>query len=313
MESPTIPPTTSTDLGADLSVSTPARSFDSGSAEYKTKLKEWKAASTDYMGWLRNDQAVMGMMKSGSESSQWPHVAKASSSKEMWDIWEDLYVTSQQKVSVHYHFEDLYTRKWDEKTPMADHIASIRDLHQKIIAAGEDFPDVHVARAIVLSLPRSSTWELVKHHCFSQTTLTLDFVTSELTATYLHLVKDSEAQKKEEEVKLNTEKLALLSRSSESGGKKKKKKGRAKPDDECRYCHAKGHWANRCKKRIDDEKAGVAKANVAQASVPLGTSIWSVDPTSPPLVSSSWIVRRLTTCSARRSGSCTSVESRTRG
>ena len=85
----------------------------------------------------------------------------------MWDIWESMYVTNQQHINIHYHFEDLYTQKYDETTQMADHIAVMLDLGQKILAAGETLPDIHIARALILSLPRTQSWDLIKIQLFS--------------------------------------------------------------------------------------------------------------------------------------------------
>ena len=115
-------------------------------AEYKTEKKE-------HLEWLLRDQTAQGLMKSTAENTQWPHVRGKKTSEEMWDAWKALHVTNNQRINVHYHFEDLYTRKYINDTNMADYVASMLDLQHKIIAAGEDLPDIHVAWALVLSLP----------------------------------------------------------------------------------------------------------------------------------------------------------------
>ena len=115
-------------------------------ADYKTKWKE-------YLKWLLRDQAAQGLMESAAENTQWPHVKGKKTSKEMWDAWKALHITNNQRINVHYHFEDLYTWKYVDDTNMADHVASMLDLRHKILAAGEDLSDIHVAQALVLSLP----------------------------------------------------------------------------------------------------------------------------------------------------------------
>ena len=64
--------------------------------------------------------------------------------------------------NIHYWFEDLYTRKYVDGTPMADHVAVMLDLKHKITAAGETLPDTHVARALIISLPRTPAWDIIK-------------------------------------------------------------------------------------------------------------------------------------------------------
>jgi len=146
------------------------------------ELTAWKADRKEYLDWLQKDQAAQGLMKGASDPAQWPHISTATTSKEMWEAWEKLYVKNQQALNVHYWFEDPYTRKYDESTPMADHIATMLDIGQKITGAGETLPDVHIARALVLSLPRTQTWEFVKTLLFSKETLTTEVVATELTA-----------------------------------------------------------------------------------------------------------------------------------
>src|SRR6266446_5284205 len=71
----------------------------------------------EYLNWLQKDQAAQGLMKGASDPTQWPHVSKAATLKGMWEAWRKLYVMNQQPLNVHYWFEDLYTRKYNEVCP----------------------------------------------------------------------------------------------------------------------------------------------------------------------------------------------------
>ena len=96
-------------------------------------LATWKAAKKEWLDWSLRDQAAQGLMKGAAEPSQWPHVASSKTSKEMWDNWRKLYVTNQQKLNVHYYFEELYTTKYVDGTSMADHLlplVSYMDSHK---------------------------------------------------------------------------------------------------------------------------------------------------------------------------------------
>ena len=82
-----------------------------------------------------------------------PHVADKTTTKAMWDSWKALHVTNQQKINIHYYFKDLYTQKYADGTSMANHIAIMLDIENKIMAAGKELPDIHVTCILVLSLP----------------------------------------------------------------------------------------------------------------------------------------------------------------
>jgi hypothetical protein len=75
----------------------------------------------------------------------------------MWDTLKKVHVTNQSRINIHYFFEDLYTWKYVDGTPMADHIVSMLDIKQQIIDAGEMLEDLHVAHAMVLSLPKTQS------------------------------------------------------------------------------------------------------------------------------------------------------------
>ena len=119
------------------------------------------------------------------------------------------------------------------------------DLGLKIKAAGEELPDIHIACALVLSLPQTQTWELVKVQLFSKEKITSDIVSTELQAT---------ANQTAHEKKSETAFLARKKQASGKGDSKKKGGQGPKPDDEWRYCHSKGHWISKCPKHEEDEK-----------------------------------------------------------
>ncbi len=145
------------------------------------------------------------------------------------------------------------------------------DLGLKIKAAGEAISDVHIARALVLSLPRTQSWELVKIQLFSKDTLTPDIVSTELQAQ-----SNRTAHEKKSETALFAGKKQKFKSGGNGAGESSKKKGRSDrgpktgTGDECRYCHAKGHWANKCPKREEDEKKSGSGSGSGSANLAVG-------------------------------------------
>ncbi|KAG5716116.1 hypothetical protein E4T56_gene10867 [Termitomyces sp. T112] len=124
------------------------------------------------------------LMKSVVESSRWPHVADKLTAKAMWDGWKAIHVRNQQKINIHYYFEKLYIQKYADGTSMANHIAAMLDIKNKIIAASKELSNIHVALALVLSLPHMSSWDLIKIQLFEMETLTSEDMSTHLQAEY---------------------------------------------------------------------------------------------------------------------------------
>ena len=124
------------------------------------------------------------MIKGACEDSQLPHIQECKSSKELWEALKRVHVTNQARINVHYFYEELYTRKYVDGTSMADHIAAMLDIRQKIMDAGEKLEDLHVARAMVLSLPKTQTWDISKIQLFDiePSKLTSETVSTKLQA-----------------------------------------------------------------------------------------------------------------------------------
>jgi hypothetical protein len=111
----------------------------------------------------------------------------------MWDTLKKVHVTNQSCINVHYFFEDLYTQKYIDGTPMANHIMSMLDIKQQIINAGETLEDLHVTHAMVLSLPKTQSWDVVKIQLFDVESAKL---TSKAVSTKLQSKANQRAQEK---------------------------------------------------------------------------------------------------------------------
>src|ERR1700731_1563996 len=150
--------------------------------ETTTPEVEKRLARKERLEWKLRDQATMGNIKGACEDSELPFIEKESvtSAKAMWDELKKVHQTNLSKINVHYLFEDLYTRRYTDGASMDDHITSLLDLSHRISNSGEKINDIHLARAMVLSLPKTASWELIKIPLFE-----LDTLTSELLGTRL--------------------------------------------------------------------------------------------------------------------------------
>jgi len=88
--------------------------------------------------------------------------------------------TSLSEINIHYLFEELDTRKYVDGESTGEHTAYLLDLSHRITNSGEKLEDLHLAHAMVLSLPKTASWELVKIPSFELETFDLDLVSTRL-------------------------------------------------------------------------------------------------------------------------------------
>jgi len=152
-----------------------------------TKYKNWNQSHNDFLSWLESGNVAMGLMHGAMEFSQWEHVANVSTSREMWDRLHKLHIIQRQAINIYYYYQDLYAKKWNERTIMSDHIGYFLNLRCHIIEAGKKLDNIHVVYAILLSLPCSNIWDVVKQNLLDKgKALTLNMVSAELISVHYH-------------------------------------------------------------------------------------------------------------------------------
>ena len=159
---------------------------------------------------------------------------------------------------MNYYFEELFTRKYVDGKSMSDHIAQMLDLTHCITATGEKLSDRLITRSLVISLPRTPQWDLIKSQIFQ---LDKKSLTSETVSSHLQ----TEANRRSREVSL--ENTALLA-------KKGKKKARGpKVTDLCCGCGEHGHWVKDCPNTNESKnvKSSKGSANLIMELIDLGS------------------------------------------
>jgi len=117
------------------------------------EYKEWTTLKKEYPDWLCSDSAAMGLMQGTIKFGQYEHIIGTSTSKDMWDCLHSIHVTQCQGINVHYYYQELYMKKWDEAITMFEHIGSFLHLCHHINNSGQKLDDIHIVHAILLSLP----------------------------------------------------------------------------------------------------------------------------------------------------------------
>jgi hypothetical protein len=160
------------------------------------------------------------------------------------------------KINVHYLFKELYTQKY------VKHITVLLDLCHQITSASKKLEDLHLAWAMVLSLLKMPSWELVKIPLFELTTLMSEAVST-------RLLQKANCQKHK---KSGAETAMIVYRKLSKGKGKLKSKG-AQSTDKCHHCRKAGHWAKDCEEpELNKKKGGSGSAYLAVSDIQdLGT------------------------------------------
>jgi len=198
----------------------------------------------------------------------------------MWDRLYQLHVTQRQDTNIHYYFQELYLKKWDQHTSMSDHIGWFLNLKHCIIEAGHKLDDILVVHAILHSLPRTNIWDVVRHNLLDKGKgLTLDILSAELISVHDYSKHDCLANEKENMLK--SEQTALFTKSSSSSTHSEKRPWRGKSNDKpsihpfgtkCHICGKEGHWAPECRSksiRRNNSYHPESSANLPVERIPL--------------------------------------------
>ncbi|KAF7761189.1 transcriptional regulator family: Zinc finger, CCHC-type [Agaricus bisporus var. burnettii] len=238
----------------------------------------WEQSIEKYERWLNKDDMAMGLIRNAIEYTQRETIIDMNTSAEMWDHLHRTYVDQQSGINIHFYYQELYSKKWDGHSSMSDHIGFYLNIRHRFIEAGHRIDNNVIINSLLLSLPHTPVWEVVKQNLlYNQSRLTLKNVTAELLAVFDRILHEDDAK--------GSKSLALVSKGDneasgskkadgkEGKGKKKgKKKGKRepKPHDICHNCQEKGHWSTTCtkpKKPKAESKAESKSAGNANVAV----------------------------------------------
>ena len=153
----------------------------------------------------------------------------------MWDCLCQLHITQRQNTNIHYHFQELYLKKWDQHTSMSDYIGLFLNLKQCIVEAGHKLDDILVVHAILHSLSHTNIWDVVKCNLLDKgKELTLNILSAELIS--VHDYSECNCLANEKENMLKSEQMALFTKLSSSSTHSEKRPWRGKSNDKPLIC-----------------------------------------------------------------------------
>lgn len=115
----------------------------------------------------------------------------------MWDHLRTNFLGQHSGINVYYHYQQLYSKKWDGTSSISEHIGFYMNIRRRFIEAGHRVDDITIVNALLLSLPRTPT---------------LEAVTTELVMVHDRVVQEDIAEGVDKRFKT----LALVSQSESS-------------------------------------------------------------------------------------------------
>ena len=173
-------------------------------------------------------------------------------------IWEQLctnFVEQYSSINVHYYYQELFMKRWNGLTSISDHIGFYYGIQRRFLKADHRVDDLTIIHAILLSLPTSPAWEVIKQTLLLRgKSLKLDNLSTKLTLVFEHKSHEENASTKSVALVAQTNNEFSGSKGNLRSRKTNQKCCKPKHDNVCYNCGEKGHWSSKCHRPKKDCK-----------------------------------------------------------
>lgn len=158
------------------------------------------------------------------------HIMYCKSSKEMWDKLHEVFQQKSQ-MSRHMLLKSFFNYSKNPADSIADHIAKLVDISQRLAVLGEKISDTMLMTKILMSLPSA-----YNHFHAAWDSVDAEEQTVENLQTRL---MTEEARISLENYSLDTDNITMVVKSNGENFEASRT---------CNYCKEKGHWKKDCQK-----------------------------------------------------------------
>lgn len=212
----------------------------------KKIVDEPKPALPD-ANWIAQDGKARAIIGLSIDDSQTCHVINAASAHEMWTALKRHHTRSTLATKIHV-LKKLIRKQLPENGNMAEHLAEITQLHNRLASMGDPLKDYWLVAIILSSLNDSYDGLITALESRPEADLTLDYVKGKLMDEWRRREDRSDCGGAEKALKIS-EKV------------KHEKKPKVKV---CHYCGKEGHFRRECRKLEQDRKGKDKSGNDAK-------------------------------------------------
>lgn len=152
-----------------------------------TVQRDYKADKKDYKNWCRRDDRAIGIITSLLDPTIKQTIGEPTSSKALWDLLALNHKDEHAGLAAFFILRHIFDSRYkplengDSKAQQAVMLSHISDLTTENKKLGDDaFADSMMARIILMSLPRHTTWETLTVSLLQSEKLTVKDVTTRL-------------------------------------------------------------------------------------------------------------------------------------
>jgi len=141
-------------------------------------------------------------MYNSIEYIQYESIINSEYSYDMWDHLHSNYFDQRCGINIHYHYQQLYSRKWNGFLAVSNYIAFYLNICHQFIEAGHCVDNTTIINTLLLSLSCPPTWDVVKQYLlYKGDALTLDDITTKLISVNDWIVQEDIADNIDNKVK----------------------------------------------------------------------------------------------------------------
>lgn len=237
----------------------------------------------DLESWIKSDGYAMYLLTSAMDISQISLVENCSSSKEIMDKLDSIYLQKSETTKMMVH-EKFHQYKMDMKDSIAQHISKVENLARDIKNTGETISDSAIMTKILSGLPS-------KYRGFRQAWLSMDEAKQNLNNLTARLLDEESnlCATEEAEVALTASSYHkkpqqnITKNRSQNRGYGNKDQRDFKRNIICYKCRGKGHYARECRSNKGNSerppKAESSAFNIHDGNIKLypAEDIWIMD------------------------------------
>lgn len=233
--------------------------------------RDYKADKKDYKNWCRRDDRAIGIITSLLDPTIKQTIGEPTSSKALWDLLALNHKDEHAGLAAFFILRHIFDSRYeplkngDSKAQQAAMLRHILDLTTENKKLGDDaFADSMMARIILMSLPRHTTWETLTVSLLQSEKLTVKDVTTRLLGEAGRIGSESSSTSPDQALAANhSHEPRSRSRLHNSHMSRVNSKSTSQPSlsqssstskSRCDYCRRPGHTEDDCQTLKEDDE-----------------------------------------------------------
>ncbi|KAF5387137.1 hypothetical protein D9615_002165 [Tricholomella constricta] len=193
-----------------------------------------------YLEWQTKDDLATSVIVKLIDETQDVHIEGATTSYELLTRLQKAHVETSSGVTAFYTKVGMLQRKYIDGESMQAHISALLNDNARLRASKDESDDKFIAQLLLLTLPQSTTWEMLTVALLQNTTPSNPLTVSDVTARLL-----------QEAARVEGGTASAMSAKTSSSSRPPKTPGSRSSGtkEKCTYCKIEGHSEKVCRRK----------------------------------------------------------------